>query len=73
MHNVSLTDELHPGTTANKACQNFQEKMNQRLPTYTYGMELFGNGTLRLHTTGTEEYRGQDNVDSILDEVFIRE
>ena len=73
VHQVSLTNELHEGSTSNQACLNFQERMNQKLPVYTYGMELFGEGTFRLHTSDIDGYQGGERSTSNLDEVFKRE
>lgn len=69
---VTLTDELESGTTTNEACLNFQEQMNQTLPVYTYGMELFGSGTLRLHTNDVGDFEGGERTESTLDEVYTR-
>ena len=71
VHQVTLTDELESNSTTNEACLNFQEEMNRNLPNYTYGMELFGSGTIRLHTSGGGDFEGEP-TDSTVDEVYTR-
>lgn len=73
VHNVALSDDLQANSTKNKGCLNFQEQMNQKLPVYTYGMELYGSGTFRLHTHDATNYQGGERTDGTLDEVFVRE
>ena len=73
VHQLTLTDELRPGSTTDRGCINFQEKMNQQFPIYTYGMELFGAGTIRFHTRDEGDYQGGERTESTLDEVFIRD
>ncbi len=73
VNRVELTDDLEPGSTTSTGCLAFQEKMSDFLPVYTYGMELFGQGFLRLHTQGEDEYQGGDRTEATLDEVFVRQ
>ncbi len=73
VYQVELTNDLEPGSTTSEGCLAFQEKMNRFLPTYTYGMELFGRGTLRLHTQGWDEFEGGERPEATLDENFVRE
>ncbi len=71
---VSLSNELRAGTTDNEACQRFQEEMNQRLPMYTYGMELFGSGqNIRLHTLNNDDVTHEGRGEGTTDENFERQ
>lgn len=69
---AQLTNTLEPSTTNNSGCQLFLVNMKQDLPTFTYPMELFGPGNLRLHTKDYLDYRGEDQT-LILDEVYVRQ
>jgi hypothetical protein len=73
VYEVELTDDLEPGSTTSSGCLAFQEKMTGVLSVYTFGMELFGGGTLRLHTQGEDTYQGGERTDLTLDEVFVRQ
>ena len=71
--NVMINNELREGSTEDTGCMNFAEQMNAKVPVYTYGLELFGSGMLRLHTSGTGQYQGGERTESTLDEVFVRQ
>jgi hypothetical protein len=73
VHNVALSDELEESSTTDDGCQNFQQRMNERFPVFTYGMELYGSGHIRFHTVGEEGFSGGDRTEGTLDEVFTRE
>ena len=73
VESAELTNSLHSETTSSQGCQNFIEQMNNTLPNYSYQMELFGSGTLRLHTHGGGDYNGGERTESTLDEVFMRQ
>ena len=69
----TLTDELLPGSTEDSACQHFINTMNNELPVYSYGMELFGDGVIRFHTTGNDDFEDGERGEGTLDEIFERE
>ncbi len=71
VEHVRLTNDLHPATVATGGCHQFQKIMNDKQPTYTYAMELFSDGHLRLHTSGT--YGGGELTDAVLDEIYLKQ
>ena len=73
VHNVALTDQLQENTTTNKACINYETKLNRELPVYAYGMELFGAGSIRLHTTDNDDFVAGERGVGTLDEIFEKE
>ncbi len=70
---VSLSNDLRAGTTEDPSCLNFQEEMNQKLPMYTYGMELFPGGHIRLHTTNNDDLTASERGPGTLDENYTRQ
>ncbi len=73
VYEVELTDELEAGSTTSSGCNAFKDSLSDYLPVYTYGMELFGRGTIRFHTQGWEEFDGGERTEATLDEVFVRQ
>lgn len=68
-----LTDALEESSSETPGCQLYLAKVKQKLPSFTYGMELFGPGNIRLHTKDNDSYRGGEKTDLVLDEVYVRQ